>query len=91
MKNKSIFSQIMLLVVLFAVCVFLTIGIALLLGACDTTLFDFQNLNLANTIPVLICGGIISGIVMVIMIMVVARSIFFKVKDYIFENGGDKK
>ena len=95
LKNKSFFSQIMLLVILSLVCVILTVGIALFVGSCNTTLFDFQNLNLANMIPVLILGGFISCVVVGITVLFVARSVFLKVKDYFIEtnenNGGNKK
>ena len=92
MKNKSFFSQIMLLVVLSVICVILTVGIALFAGSYNTTFFDFENLNFANMIPVLIFGGFISCVVVGITILFVARSVFFKVKDYLSDNdGGDKK
>ena len=95
MKNKSFFSQIMLLIILSLVCVILTVGIALFVGSCNTTLFDFQNLNFANMIPVLILGGFISCVVVGITVLFVARSVFLKVKDYFSEtnenNGGNKK
>ena len=82
----------MLLVILSLVCVILTVGIALFVGSCNTTLFDFQNLNFANMIPVLILGGFISCVVVGITVLFVARSVFLKVKDYFFDNnGGDKK
>ncbi len=94
MKNRSFFSQIMLLVILSVVCVILTVGIALVVGSSATTLFDFENLNLSNMIPVLILGGFISCVVVGITVLFVARSIFYKVKNYLTEedkNGGDKK
>ncbi len=85
----------MLLIILSLVCVILTVGIALFVGSCNTTLFDFQNLNFANMIPVLILGGFISCVVVGITVLFVARSVFLKVKDYFSEtnenNGGNKK
>ena len=85
----------MLLVILSLVCVILTVGIALFVGSCNTILFDFQNLNFANMIPVLILGGFISCVVVGITVLFVARSVFLKVKDYFIEtnenNGGNKK
>ena len=85
----------MLLIILSLVCVILTVGIALFVGSCNTTLFDFQNLNFANMIPVLIIGGFISCVVVGITVLFVARSVFLKVKDYFSEtnenNGGNKK
>ncbi len=91
MKNKSFFSQIMLLVILSVICVVLTVGIALLVGSSNTTLFDFKNLNFSNMIPTLIIGGFVSCVVVGITVLFVARSVFLKVKDYLSDNGGDKK
>lgn len=92
LKNKSFFSQIMLLIILSVVCVVLTAGIALFVGSYNTTFFDFANLNFANMVPVLIFGGFISCIIVGITVLFVARSVFLKVKDYFFDNnGGDKK
>ena len=85
----------MLLIILSLVCLIFTVGIALFVGSCNTTLFDFQNLNFANMIPVLILGGFISCVVVGITVLFVARSVFLKVKDYFSEtnenNGGNKK
>lgn len=94
MKNKSFFSQIMLLIILSLICVILTVGIALFVGSYNTTLFDFENLNFANMIPVLILGGFISCVVVGITVLFVARSVFLKLKDYFTENnknGGNEK
>ena len=92
MKNRSFFSQIMLLVVLSVVCIVLTVGIAFLVGSYNTTLFDFTNLNLANMIPVLILGGFISCVIVGITILFISRSVFLKIKNYLSnDNGGDKE
>lgn len=92
LKNRSFFSQIMLLIILSVVCVIVTVGVALFVGSYSTTLFDFENLNFANMIPVLIFGGFISCVVVGITVLFVARAVFLKVKDYLSDNnGGDKK
>ena len=92
LKNRSFFSQIMLLIILSVVCVIVTVGVALFVGSYNTTLFDFENLNFANMIPVLIFGGFISCVVVGITVLFVARAVFLKVKDYLSDNnGGDKK
>ncbi len=94
MKNKSFFSQIILLIVLSLVCVVLTVGIALFAGSYNTTLFDFANLNFANMIPVLIIGGFVSCVVVGTTVLFVARSVFMKLKDYFTENnknGGNER
>ena len=84
----------MLLVILSVICIVLTVGIALLVGSSNMTLFDFKNLNFSNMIPVLILGGFISCVVVGITVLFVVRSIFYKVKNFLLEddkNGGDKK
>lgn len=94
MKNKSFFSQIMLLIILSAICFVLTIGIAFAVGSADAALFDFENLNFSNMIPVLMLGGFISCVVVGITVIFIARSVFYKVKNYLSQdnkNGGDKK
>ncbi len=94
LKNKSFFSQIMLLIILSLICVILTVGIALMVGSHNATLFSFENLNFSNMIPVLILGGFISCVVVGITVLFVARSVFLKVKDYLTENnqnGGNEK
>ena len=92
LKNKSLFSQILLLIILSAICVVLTVGVAIFLGYYNTTLFDFENFNFGNMIPVLILGGFISCVVIGITLLFVARSVFLKLKDYLYDNdGGDKK
>ena len=95
MKNKSLFTQIILLIVLALVCLVLTVSIALLVGSESSTIFDFRNLNLANVIPVLLIGGFISCVVVGITVLCVTRSAFFKIKDYLKENnknnGGTQK
>lgn len=90
MKKKSLFSQVILLVALALVCIVLTIGVALFAGSVHTTLFDFENLNFANMIPVLIFGAIISCIVIGISALFLSRSVFLKVKEY-FNKGDDVK
>ena len=55
---------------------------------------DFENLNFSNMVPILILGGFISCVVVGITVLFVARSIFYKVKNYFSEedkDGGDKK
>ncbi len=93
MKNKSVFSQIILVIVLALVCILITLGIALFAGSIDSTIFDFRNLNFANMLPVLIIGLFVSCIVVGICILFVSRTVFLKLKDYFNEsndNGGNK-
>lgn len=94
MKKKSLFSQIILLIILALICIVLTIGIALFVGSIDVTLLDFKNLNLANVIPVLLIGGFISCVIIGIVVLFIARSIFLKIRDYFAEtndDGGNEK
>lgn len=96
MNKKSIFTQTVMVILLVLVCVFLTVMTAFLFGSVGTDIFDFKNLNYSNFIPVLIIGGIISCFVVGIAVLFVARSAFFKVKDYLNEkendnDGGNKK
>lgn len=88
MKNESFFSKIILLVILFIFCIVLTIGIALLAGTHNTTLFDFKNLNYENVIPVLLIGGFISCIAIGITVLFMAKSISLKIKKYLSDNNG---
>ena len=85
MKKRSIFSGILLLILIALVCVVLTISIALLAGATEVDLFDFRNLNFSNMIPILIVGGILG-----IAVLFLGRTVFFKVKDYFFETDNTK-
>ncbi len=93
MKNKSIFSKIILLVILSLVCVLLTFVIALFAGSYETAIIDFRNLNFANMIPVLVIGGIISCMVIGIAVLIISRSVFLKVRDHLVEinNEGESK
>lgn len=95
MKKKSFFSQIMLLIILSLICIILTTACALFAGSCNTTIFDFQNFNFANMIPVLIFGGFISCVVVGITVLFVARAVFLRIKESYIEfnknDGGGKK
>ncbi len=94
MKKKSVFSQIIFLIILALICVVLTVGIAFLVGSANTTFFDFSNLNLANMLPVLLLGGFLSCVVIGIAVLFISRSVFYKAKEYFIEtndNGGKEK
>ena len=86
MKNKSLFVQIISLIVLSVICVLLTVFIALFAGSINIELFDFKNLNFSNMVPVFILGGFISCVIIGICFLFVARAAFFKVKNYFEEN-----
>lgn len=94
MKNKSTFSQVLLIVIIAVLCVVATVTLALVAGSVGDTLFDFRNLNIVNMLPVLLIGGFITCVVVGISVLIVSRSVFFKVKDYLKElndNGGNEK
>ena len=95
MKNKSLFVQIISIIILAVICLILTVGISLLVGSLNVELFDFQNLNFSNMIPILLIGGFISCVVVGICILFIARTAFIKAKDYLKEtnkeNGGSEK
>ena len=90
LKKKTFFSQIILLIILALFCVSITVVLALMAGTVKQSLFDFKNLNFENIIPVLIIGGIISCIVMGIAILFISRSVFLKVRDFLFEKNDNK-
>lgn len=86
MKNNSLFLQIILLVVLVFICIMTTFTVALLAGSIETSIFDLNNLNLLNMIPVFIFGGIITFFIIVITLLFTSRTLFYKVKDFFEEN-----
>ncbi len=86
MKNKSLFVQIITLIILAVVCLLLTVTIAVLIGSLNMELFDFSHLNFSNMIPILIIGGFISCVIVGICFLFVVRTAFFKAKDYLKEN-----
>ncbi len=95
MKNKSLFTQIILLIILSVVCIVSTVTITFLFGAIDTTIFDFKNINFANMIPVLIIGIFISCIIVGIAILFVVKNAFLKIHSHLKNennnNGGNKQ
>ena len=95
MKNKSLFVQVIFLIILAIVCILLTVGVAVLVGSINAELFDFSNLNFSNMIPVLIIGIFISCVIVGICVLFVMRTAFFKVRDFLEEenknNGGTSK
>ena len=90
MKNKSLFSQIILLVVIAFLCITLTVTIALLVGSIETPIFDFNNLNFANMIPVFIIGGLVSCFTVMLTVLFASKTLFYKIKDF-FENDSKEK
>ena len=77
------------------ICFTITIALTLFAGSYDGALFSFENLNIANMIPVLLLSGFVSCVVIGITLLFIFRAAFIKLKDYFLENkntnGGNKK
>ena len=85
MKNKSLFAQFICLLIIAVCCLLVTVTIAFLAGSINQDLFDFKNLNFSNMLPILIIGGFISCVFVGICFLFVARTAFFKAKEYLKE------
>ena len=82
MKNRTLFSRVIFVMILAVACLLLTAGLAILAGSLNAELFDFKNMNFSNIIPVLLIGGFVSCVIIGICILFVARDAFFKAKNY---------
>ena len=91
MKNNSLFSQTITLIILAVVCLLFTVAIAVLVGSLNVELFDFKNMNFSNMIPVLIIGCFISCVFIGICFLFVARTAFFKAKEFLEDNQKNNK
>ena len=91
MKNKSVFTQCISLIILAVVCIVLTVSAALLVGSLNVDLFDFENLNFSNMIPVFIIGGFISCVLVGICFLFLARTAFFRAKNYLDDSETKEK
>ncbi len=91
MKDKSLFTRVLLLAAVFFICLAMTVGITLIFGAIDVTLFDFSKLNFSNMIPVFIVGLFISFIIVFFVFMFVGRTAFTKFIDYINNDKTEEK
>lgn len=90
MKNKSLFLQVLLLVVLGFLCISLTITVALLAGSTETTIFDIRNLNLSNMIPVFIFGGLITCFTLAVTLLFTSRTLFHRIKNFLETDNNEK-
>lgn len=86
MKDKSLFNQFLLIVVLGIICILFTVSAAIIAGSINANLFDFKNFNFGNMIPVLLICGFISCAAIGICILFVGRTAFFKAKELIEKN-----
>ncbi len=94
MNKKSFFSQVITLIMVTLICIVLTVSVAYLVGSTDVNIFDFENLNFSNVIPILIIGAFVSCVVIGFTVLFISRSVFLKFKDYFNETkdkGEDKK
>ena len=91
MKNKSVFTQCISLIILAVVCIVLTVSAAFLVGSLNVDLFDFENLNFSNMIPVFIIGGFISCVLVGICFLFLARTAFFRAKNYLDDSETKEK
>ncbi len=90
MKSKSLFMQILFVIILAVICLLLTLGISFLAGSLNVDLFDFENLNFSNMIPILLLCGFISCVVVGICVLFVIRTALVKTKEYL-KNSDDEK
>lgn len=91
MKKRSTFAMILTVVIVALVGIVLTVLVAFMAGSMDVQLFDFENINLANFIPVIIIGGFLTAITVGFVILFASKSVFMKIWDYFLEdkkNGG---
>lgn len=94
MSKKPIFTKIMIIIAVALICLVLTVLTAFLFGSINTDIFDFSNLNFSNMLPIIIIGGFISCVTIGILVIILAKDILIKIKNYYLEtkdNGGNKK
>ena len=75
----------MLLVIVSVICISVTVGVAVFLGTLKGTILDFGSLNFSNVITALIIGGFISCVIVGIISLFAAKSMFTMVRDYLSE------
>ena len=90
MKNKSLFIQIITIIIVAIICLLTTLVISFLAGSLNVELFDFQNLKFSNMIPILLVGGFISCVIVGISVLFVMRTAFFKAKDFLKTTNKEK-
>lgn len=90
MKNWSVFARIMFIIAIALFCLVLTVAVALLLGKVEFNIFDISELNLLNVLPAILIGGFVSCIVVGVLVIVLSKDIFIKVKKFLFESKEDK-
>lgn len=92
--KKSIFSQLLIAIIVALICIVLTVVIALMVGSANADLFDFSNLNWANVIPIILIGLFMTGGIVGVILLITAKDIFIKAKEYMEQtkkDGGKKE
>ncbi|MBR5569588.1 MAG: hypothetical protein IKW10_01690 [Oscillospiraceae bacterium] len=92
--KKSVFSQLILLIVVALLCVAVTVVLALWAGSAEKDFLNLQNFNWSNAIPVILVGGFVCCVVVGIVVLFVTRNVFHKTMDYLSEinkNGGKEE
>ncbi len=89
MNKKTIFSKIIIIIVVALICFIATALLAFLLGSVNTDIFDFSNLNFSNMLPIIIIGGFISCVIIGILILFLAKDVFIKIKNYMLNSEND--
>lgn len=89
MKNKSTFSQLLTIVIVALIGFLLTLLIAFWVGSSDAQIFDLRDLNWANVVPVILIGGFITCVTVGIVVLIVSKNVFLKIRDYFLEDKSD--
>ena len=91
MKKKSIFTKAIIVICAAMICLIITLSIAFLFGSVNADLFDFSNLNISNMLPIILIGGFISCFIVGILIILLAKDVFMKAKNYLFETNQEEE
>ena len=89
MKGKSTFAQLLTIIIVALIGIILTLIIAFWVGSSDAQIFDLRNLNWANVVPVILIGGFITCVSVGIVVMIVSKNVFMKIRDYFLEDKTD--
>ena len=89
MKGKSTFAQLLTIIIVALIGIILTLIIAFWVGSSDAQIFDLRNLNWANVVPVILIGGFITCVTVGIVVMIVSKNVFMKIRDYFLEDKTD--
>ncbi len=94
MNKKSVFSQMMLAIIVSLICIVLTVVVALWVGNSNSDIFDLSELNWSNMIPVFVIGFFITGGAVGVILLFTAKELFTKAREYlndIKKDGGKKE